>query len=138
MDVDGLRLHGMHTADRREESLDISPQPERGCDGMRRLQRSLLVRGAVAFALGALFSSVAWHLGSVIAFSLLVALLTLVVFAALTIAPDAIAHWRRHPWRWWWRTSEDDGPFWLGTRIPRHPRPPFMPSNRAMAKRDEP
>jgi hypothetical protein len=59
-----------------------------------------------------------------VAAALLFVLLTIVGFVALTIAPDAIALQRRHYWRWWWRSSKDDGPFWPGTRIPRGPRRP--------------
>lgn len=58
--------------------------------------------------------------------------LSLVLFALLSIAPDLIAHWRGHTWRWWWRRN-GEGPFWLGTRIPRHPRPPLLPARGARA-----
>jgi hypothetical protein len=44
------------------------------------------------------------------------------IFAAITIAPDAIAVQRRHYWRRWWRADDNDGPFWPGTRIPRRPK----------------
>ncbi len=63
----------------------------------------------------------------VITLALLVAALFCVAFALLTLAPDLIAHWRGHRWRWWWRAGDDEGPFWPGTRVPRHPGPPRAP-----------
>jgi hypothetical protein len=54
--------------------------------------------------------------------ALLFIALLVVTFALLTAAPDLIAYQRKHPWRWWWRFSDDEGPFWPGTRVPRHPR----------------
>jgi len=35
---------------------------------------------------------------------------------------DAIAQYRGHYWRWGWRSSDDGGPYWPGTRIRRSPR----------------
>ena len=64
-----------------------------------------------------------WIPGDVLFASILMLLfvaLVLITFALLTIAPDAIAQLRKHHWRWWWRTPDDDGPYWPGTRIPRH------------------
>jgi hypothetical protein len=52
---------------------------------------------------------------------LLFLVLNMTSFVALTFAPDAIALQRRHYWRWWWRSSADEGPFWPGTRIPGGP-----------------
>jgi len=52
------------------------------------------------------------------------AVFTVTALVAVTIAPDLIALQRRHYWRWWWRTSDGDCPFWPGTRIPRGPRRP--------------
>jgi hypothetical protein len=94
---------------------------------MRAMQRHPLARAAVALALSALATWVAWHVGTVITLALLVAALFCVAFALLTLAPDLIAHWRGHRWRWWWRAGDDEGPFWPGTRVPRHPGPPRAP-----------
>jgi hypothetical protein len=91
---------------------------------MRSLQRRALARLLAAAAVGGLLTLLAWHLGTVAAVALLFVALTAVAFAVLTVAPDAIALRRRHPWRWWWRASPEDGPFWPGTRIPRRPRRP--------------
>lgn len=98
---------------------------------MRSIQRSLAGRAVVALIASAMVSYLVWWAGSVFMLVLLVALLVVVSFALLTIAPDAIAHWRGHDWRWWWRSSGDEGPFWLGTRVPRHPRRPLLPSRGA-------
>lgn len=89
---------------------------------MRGLQRNRLLRLGFALLAGAVITTGVSLGGSVaLAVGLLLAL-TLIAFALLTIAPDAIALKRRHYWRWWWRDSDDDGPFWPGTRIPRRPR----------------
>lgn len=100
---------------------------------MRKVQRSVAGRAIVALLVSGVLSYLAWRAGSVVMLALLVALLLVVSFALLTIAPDAIAHARGHRWRWWWRSSDDDGPFWAGTRIPRHPRQPLLPSRGATA-----
>jgi len=94
---------------------------------VRAMQRHPLARAAVALALSALATWVAWQVGTVITLALLVAALFCVAFALLTLAPDLIAHWRGHRWRWWWRAGDDEGPFWPGTRVPRHPGPPRAP-----------
>ncbi len=94
---------------------------------MRAIQRHRLARAAVAVALSVLATWAAWHAGAVVTLVLLVAALFCVAFALLTLAPDFIAHWRVHPWRWWWRARDDEGPFWPGTRVPRHPGPPRAP-----------
>lgn len=91
---------------------------------MRSLQRNPLARLLVAAVGSGLLTLVAWRVGSVIVLALLVLVLTVGLFALLTVAPDAIALWRGHSWRWWWRASPDEGPFWLGTRLPRRPRRP--------------
>lgn len=78
------------------------------------LTYAVRILGAAALAVGLFFT------------------LSLVLFALLSIAPDLIAHARGHAWRWWWRRN-GEGPFWLGTRIPRHPRPPLLPARGAQA-----
>lgn len=89
---------------------------------MRALQRSLLARASAALLISVALTVLAWRSGTAImAVLLLIALLTL-TFALLTAAPDLIAYQRKHPWRWWWRSSDDEGPFWPGTRVPRHTR----------------
>lgn len=100
---------------------------------MRRVQHSVAGRAIVALLMSGALSYLAWRAGSIFILALLFALLLAVSFALLTIAPDAIAHWRGHSWRWWWRSSGNDGPFWLGTRIPRHPRQPLLPPRGATA-----
>lgn len=98
---------------------------------MRRVQRSVAMRAIGALIVSGALSYLAWQAGSSVMLVLLFALLVVVSFAVLTIAPDAIAHWRGHAWRWWWRSSGDEGPFWPGTRVPRHPRKPLLPSRGA-------
>lgn len=100
---------------------------------MRRVQRSVAMRALVSLLVSGALSYLAWRAGSAVMLALLFALLLAVSFALLTIAPDAIAHWRGHHWRWWWRSSGEGGPFWSGTRIPRHPRRPLLPSRGATA-----
>jgi len=89
---------------------------------MHALQRYRLARALVATLASALLTLLAWRAGSVVMLALLFAALLVVIFALLSAAPDLIAYRRKHVWRWWWRTSDDEGPFWPGTRIPRHPR----------------
>lgn len=91
---------------------------------MRTLQRNLVARLLVALTLSALVTVAAWRAGPPALAGLAIVALTVVGFIALTVAPDAIALRRGHHWRWWWRSSDDEGPFWPGTRIPRAPRPP--------------
>ena len=100
---------------------------------MRSLQRRAAVRVGVALAVSALLSLAAWRAGPAVTLALLFTLLLLVTFALLTIAPDLIAFRRGHGWRWWWRAANDEGPFWPGTRVPRHPHPPRMPPRGAAA-----
>lgn len=100
-------------------------------DAVRSIQRSLAGRAACTLIASGALSYLAWLAGSVFMLALLFALLLAVSFVVLTIAPDAIAHWRGHDWRWWWRSSGEEGPFWLGTRVPRHPRTPLLPSRGA-------
>ena len=88
------------------------------------LQRNPITRLITAIVLAALVSSVVGMISSLPVAAGAFASLAALAFAALTVAPDAIALQRRHYWRWWWRTSQDEGPFWPGTRIPRHPRRP--------------
>jgi len=88
---------------------------------VRPLQRNRFLRLGVALATSVAVTLLAWYGGTTVLALALFLLATLVTFALLTIAPDAIALQRRHYWRWWWRTSGDDGPFWPGTRIPRRP-----------------
>ncbi len=104
---------------------------------MRRIQRSVAGRAVVALLVSGALAYLAWLAGSVFMIALLFALLVVISFVLLTIAPDAIAQWRGHEWRWWWRSSGDDGPFWAGTRIPRHPRLPLLPSRGATATLDD-
>jgi hypothetical protein len=89
---------------------------------MHALQRSRVFRVVAAFLTSALLALAAWRAGAVVMLALLFALLLVVTFALFSAAPDLIAYWRQHDWRWWWRASPDDGPFWPGTRVPRHPR----------------
>lgn len=86
---------------------------------MRSIQRNVALRFAVSTALGAAPAVALWRMVPVAGLMALAVLLTLVGFLALTVAPDAIALQRGHTWRWWWRSSDDEGPFWPGTRIPR-------------------
>lgn len=104
---------------------------------MRRIQRSVAGRAVVALLVSGALSYLVWQAGSAAMIALLFALLLVVSFALLTIAPDAIALRRGHEWRWWWRASGDDGPFWAGTRIPRHPRQPLLPARGAEATPDD-
>ena len=80
--------------------------------------------GAPAHCGGGLLSLVTWRLRSVVVLAVLVLVLMVGFFALLTLASDAIALGRGHSWRWWWRTSPDEGSFWLGTCIPRRLRRP--------------
>jgi hypothetical protein len=91
---------------------------------MRRLQHHPLTRLVVSILLAAVSSFVALQLTLPTVGAMTFAMVTIATFVALTIAPDMIALQRRHYWRWWWRMSDDDGPFWPGTHIPRVPRPP--------------
>lgn len=93
---------------------------------MRRVNRHRIPRLLVAVLLSAVVALGLWQVGL---WALLVAcflLLGVTIFTALTIAPDAIAAYRHHDWRWG-RRSEDEGPFWAGTRIPRRPPAPRPP-----------
>lgn len=98
---------------------------------MRVVQRKRTLRALCAGLVGTLLTIGLWEAGPYFMAGLLLILLTMLCFAALTIATDAIAHWRQHPWRWWWRQSDDEGPFWAGTRIPRHPHPSRPPARSA-------
>jgi cell division protein FtsW (lipid II flippase) len=89
---------------------------------MRILQRHPLLRLGAALVIGGAVTFAARLAGTVVASVLLIVTTAVIAFVVLTIAPDAIAHQRGHRWRWWWRASDDDGPFWPGTRIPRNPR----------------
>lgn len=89
---------------------------------MRSLQRSVPARAAVALLASLAVTALAWRAGTVVMIVLLFVMLLIVTFSLLTAAPDLIAYQRKHPWRWWWRSSDDEGPFWPGTRVPRHPR----------------
>jgi hypothetical protein len=102
-------------------------------NAMRAIQRRRAARAASALLVSALVSLAAWRAGPVVMLALLFTSLLVVTFSALTIAPDLVAFWRGHQWRWWWRSSDDEGPFWLGTRVPRHPRRPLLPSRGAAA-----
>jgi hypothetical protein len=77
------------------------------------LLTALVFAACVALAAFRLWSI---HIGLV---AMVFAVITMGGFIGLTIAPDAIAYRRGHYWRWWWRSSTDDGPTWPGTRIPR-------------------
>lgn len=87
-------------------------------DHLRWLQRQSLARLFVAMLFAAALSSLLIGRAPVPLAGLLFIVLTLVGFAALTIASDAIALQRRHYWRWWWRSPEDDGPFWPARASP--------------------
>jgi len=91
---------------------------------MRFLQRRVVARAALAVLVGVLVVAAAWRAGVAVLAVVAAMAVAAVVFALLTIAPDAIAWRRGHHWRWWWRGPDDDGPVWPGTRIPRHPRRP--------------
>lgn len=79
-------------------------------------------RLAIALLANGLVTLTAVRIGQQILVVLLSVSLTVIAAATLTIAPDAIALQRGRPWRWWWRSSDDEGPYWPGTRIPRSPR----------------
>ncbi|HYY88666.1 MAG TPA: hypothetical protein VFA49_07715 [Chloroflexota bacterium] len=89
---------------------------------MRSVQRHPATRLGTALAVGALL---VLPEGLAVGFNVVTGVLflgsTAAAFAVLTIASDAIALRRRHTWRWWWRASDDQGPFWPGTRILRRP-----------------
>lgn len=89
---------------------------------MRSLQRNLLARSAIALLTSMALTVLAWRAGAAVMVALLFTVLLVVTFTLLTAAPDLIAYQRKHPWRWWWRSSDDEGPFWPGTRVPRHRR----------------
>ncbi len=89
---------------------------------MRSLQRYRLIRAAVAALASVALTALAWRAGAAVMAVLLFSVLLVVTFALLTAAPDLIAYQRKHPWRWWWRSLDDPGPFWPGTRVPRHRR----------------
>ncbi len=89
---------------------------------MRSLQRSVFARAIVAIVISAGLSLLAWRVGVAAMLVLLFVSLLVLSFVVLTVAPDVIAYQRKHEWRWWWRASNDDGPFWPGTCVPRHPR----------------
>lgn len=103
---------------------------------MRRVQRHPGARLLVAVVLAGVITAGAWWAGQTVAFALLFAALAAVLFALLTLAPDAIAYRRGHHWRWSWsRRLGNGGPdTWLGTRVPRRPRPPTMPPRAAAAR----
>jgi membrane protein YdbS with pleckstrin-like domain len=86
---------------------------------MRQIQRRRWLRFAAALILSGVAMLVAWRAGPAILALLLGIALTIICFVALTVAPDVIAFWRGHHWRWSWRAADDEGPFWPGTRIPR-------------------
>jgi len=96
---------------------------------MRTLQRNVLARLLTAAMISALLTVAAWRAGPValvMSLCLVVSLcliLSVVIFTALTSAPDVIALRRKHYWRWW-RSTDAEGPFWPGTRIPRRPTKP--------------
>jgi hypothetical protein len=89
---------------------------------MRWLQRHPLARLGLALLVSTAVTASAWQAGRATLALLLVLTLTVFSYALLMVAPDAIALQRGHTWRWWWRASDDDGPFWPGTHIPRRRR----------------
>ena len=92
---------------------------------MRAIQRRVVPRLIASATVAGLLTVPAWRMGPLVSTAALFVVLSVVVFAALTIAPDAIALARGHHWRWWWRAPDDcGGPFWPGTHIPRGPRRP--------------
>ena len=66
---------------------------------MRAFQRNPLARGVIAVALALPLTALAWAQGWQIASVVVLVAGTALVFAAITIAPDAIALQRRHYWR---------------------------------------
>jgi hypothetical protein len=101
----------------------------------RAFQRRAAARLIVSFAVSAAIAAGAYWAGPWLLLALLFVLLVVVSYAVLTIAPDAIARWRGHHWRWSWPMGHRDGPDdWLGTRVPRRPRPPRMPPRAAAAQ----
>lgn len=91
---------------------------------VRFVQRNPVARLLAATLLGMPLALLTWLAAPPALAVVLWVVLTVVAFVGLTLAPDAIALQRRHPWRWWWRSSDDQGPFWPGTRVPRGPRRP--------------
>ncbi|MBF6589302.1 MAG: hypothetical protein IVW57_02075 [Ktedonobacterales bacterium] len=102
---------------------------------MRTLQRKMPVRWIIALVLSAMMTFALWRAGEGVTLVLLFALLTVALFACLSIAPDAIAAWRGRCGRWSWRARGGQwGSDWGGVREPRRPRPPFMPPRAAAAE----
>ena len=99
---------------------------------LRPRRRPPIARMLCAALLALALTWAVWRLGMVALVVGLFITLGLVCFALLTIAPDAIAHWRGHTWRWR-RRRNGEGPFWAGTRVPRHPRRPLLPARGAEA-----
>lgn len=99
---------------------------------MRNIQRRLTARLLCAALLALALTTIIWRLGIQALVVSLFFTSGVVLFALLSIAPDLIAHRRGHYWRWWWRRG-DEGPFWLGARVPRHPRRPLLPARGAQA-----
>jgi hypothetical protein len=91
---------------------------------MRFFQQHPMARLFTALVVSVPVALIAWSNERVALAAFFFVVLTVVAFALLTIAPDAIALRRGHYWRWWWRSSGDEGPFWPGTHIPRGPRRP--------------
>jgi hypothetical protein len=80
------------------------------------------VRHALAALMSTVLTLLAWQGGTATAVVLLRIALSIITFTLMTAAPDLIAYQRKHPWRWWWRSSDDEGPFWPGALVPRHTR----------------
>src|SRR5258705_11493463 len=63
---------------------------------VRAMQRHDLARAALALALSALATWVAWQVGTVITLALLIVALFCVAFYLITFPSAVIAHWRGH------------------------------------------
>jgi len=90
---------------------------------MWSLQRDTGARLLAATVPNVLRTPAGWRAVPAACVALLLVALTAVAFAALTLAPDATALQRRHPWRWWWRSSDKEGSICKGVPISHGPKP---------------
>lgn len=93
---------------------------------MHMVNRHRVPRLLIAVLLSAVISLGLWLTGEWALLVVCFLLLGLTLFLALTSVPDASAAYRHHDWRWG-RRADDEGPFGVGTRIPRRPPAPRPP-----------